>query len=122
MDYDNRLVLKESKEPLFDSQFSITIENTNLINNAFSEKIIDCFQTKTIPIYYGPDNIGDFFNLDGIFHVKNLSEIIEICNNLSLETYNSKINAIEENHQLSMKYTSFDNSMISQTKKILDIK
>ncbi|GAG53179.1 unnamed protein product, partial [marine sediment metagenome] len=57
--YDNELVLGDSKTPLFDSQYHIAIENTSM-NNYFTEKLIDCFQTLTVPIYYGAENIGEF--------------------------------------------------------------
>jgi hypothetical protein len=120
VDYSKNLVLGNSKNPMFNSQFHIAIENTNKIRNAFSEKIIDCFQTRTIPIYYGPENIGDFFNMEGIFYVRNASEIIEICNNLTPDVYNSKMHAIEDNYQRSMDYISFDKSMIRNVKKVLN--
>ena len=121
IEYKDKLVLGESKNPLFDSQFHLAIENTNLIRNAFSEKIIDCFQTKTIPIYYGPENIGDFFNIDGILYAKSQEEIIEICNSITPETYFSMTSAIEDNYIRSMKYKSLESSMIEKTKKILKI-
>jgi len=119
IDYSENLVLGDSKIPMFNSQFHITIENTNKIRNAFSEKIIDCFQTRTIPIYYGPENIGDFFNMEGLFYARNASEIIEICNSLTPDTYASKMDAIEDNYQRSMNYSSFNDSMIRNVKKAL---
>lgn len=119
VDYKNHLILGDSKAPLFDSQFHIAIENTNSIRNAFSEKLIDCFQTRTIPIYYGPENIGDFFNINGIFLVNNVSEIIDVCNSLNENTYNSLIDAVEENYNLSMNYRNMDETMLSSIKKLL---
>lgn len=64
----NPLIPKEplsSKYILFETyQFSIVIENTRE-KNYFSEKIMDCLITKTIPIYYGCENIGDYFDTTG---------------------------------------------------------
>ena len=120
-DYENGLVLKDSKAPLFSSQFHIAIENTRRIDNAFSEKLIDCFQTKTVPIYYGPRNIGDFFNPAGIIPVKNVGDIIEVCNNLTADDYKSRLLAIEDNYQRSMNYSSFTDSMIRQSKQVINI-
>jgi hypothetical protein len=48
-----------------DSQYGIVIENFSH-RGYFSEKLIDCFLMKTIPIYWGCSNIGDFFNINGI--------------------------------------------------------
>jgi hypothetical protein len=59
----------------------------------FSEKISDCFMMGTIPIYYGIDNIGDYFNTDGII---NLTDDFSI-EDLSFELYYSKLDAIKDN-------------------------
>ena len=121
VNYGDHLILGDTKTPMFDSQFHVAIENTNRISNAFSEKLIDCFQTRTIPIYYGPSNIGDFFNIKGIFLANSASDIIDICNNLDENTYDSLSEAIEENYRLSMNYRSLDETMILNVKKALGI-
>jgi hypothetical protein len=102
-DYTEELVLGVSKDPLFNSMFHIAIENTS-INNFFTEKLIDCFQTKTVPIYYGCPNIGEYFNTKGIFHARHLNDIISFCDVLSPELYNEMLPAIEENYLLSEKW------------------
>jgi hypothetical protein len=57
--------------------FSICIENSN--NSGYhTEKIIDAFLSKTIPIYWGCSNIGDFYDTDGIIQVNNADEIIKV--------------------------------------------
>ena len=120
--YDDNLVLRGEKTPMFDSQFHIAIENTNRIKNAFSEKLIDCFHTRTIPIYYGPSNIGDFFNSKGIFLVNSVSEIIDVCNNLNESTYDSLRDVIEENYNLSLNYKNMEETMVLNVKKVLGVK
>lgn len=102
-DYTDQLVLGASKEPLFDSMFHIAIENTS-IENFFTEKLIDCFQTKTVPIYYGCPNIGDFFNPAGMFRAENINEVVEICNQLTPVLYNRMLPYLEENFELSNKW------------------
>ena len=109
-DYTDQLVLGASKDPLFDSMFHIAIENCS-IENYFSEKIIDCFQTKTVPIYYGCTNIGDFFNAYGIFQVKNIDEIVELCNELNPDFYRRMIPTINENYLLSNKWCNQDEQL-----------
>jgi hypothetical protein len=93
----------EEKLPLFESMFSISLENSSEINY-FSEKIIDCFLCKTIPIYWGCPNIGDYFNLDGIIIVNSIDDLIHKCNNLTPEYYYSKLAAITDNYNNSLKY------------------
>jgi hypothetical protein len=61
----NNPFLYEDKFPLFETfQFSIVIENSSQLNY-FTEKLIDCLITKTIPIYYGCPNIEEYFDTTG---------------------------------------------------------
>jgi hypothetical protein len=94
-----------NKNELFYGQYHICIENTKK-NNWFTEKLIDCFQTKTIPIYYGPDNIEKFFDVRGMFLINNLEELENVCNGLSEETYSEKKEFIEKNFLLSNSYSN----------------
>ena len=109
-DYTGQLVLGASKKPLFDSMFHICIENTS-IDNYFSEKLIDCFQTQTIPIYYGCRNIGEYFNQMGIIQVGSLDQIIEVCNQLTPESYERMSPILEENLELSNKWCDQDEQL-----------
>lgn len=83
-----------------ESMFHIAIENVSR-KNCYSEKILDAFLTKTIPIYYGCTNIDDFFNSDGIFTFKTEQEAIDICNSLTEEDYHSRIDAVNENYEIA---------------------
>jgi hypothetical protein len=109
-DYSKGNILGNSKEPLFDSMFHIAIENCS-IANYFSEKIIDCFQTKTVPVYYGCTNIGDFFNIDGIIIVNGITQIVNLCNQLTPDFYESIIPALTDNYELSKKWCDADEQL-----------
>jgi hypothetical protein len=66
------------KEYIFgDLQFGIVIENVSH-RNYFSEKILDCFLLRTIPVYWGCSNIGDFFDMDGIVTINNVDDLIHV--------------------------------------------
>ena len=95
--YDGNLVLGSKKDPMFDCMFNIAIQNTS-IKDYFTDILIDCFQTRTVPIYYGCRNISDYFNVDGVIVVNNLTEIINACNRLTPETYDNMLPAIEDNY------------------------
>jgi len=99
----NSKILGESKNPLFDSQFHVCIENSKQ-KNFFTEKLIDCFVTKTIPIYWGCENIENFFDTNGFFVAKDFNDIIEICNSLDENTYQEKMVYLDKNFELSQKY------------------
>jgi hypothetical protein len=106
------------KNELFYSQFHIAIEN-NASKHYFTEKIVDCFQTKTIPIYYGCTNIGEYFDSKGIFYVSSLDEIIDVCNNINEETYQNMINYVNINYEISKNYIDFRGRIESEVKKFI---
>lgn len=87
-----------------DFQFHIAIENS-CYRHYFTEKLMDCFITKTIPIYIGCLNTSDYFNIDGVIQVKTLGEIFDVCNSLTPDYYESKLNAINDNFSLCKQYT-----------------
>jgi len=100
---------------LKDYMFCIVIENQQ-IDFLFTEKIIDCFVTGTIPIYKGCKSIGDFFNTDGIITFETLEDLEDILNNLSYELYLSKSDSIKENFDLSTQYLVADDLIYENLK------
>lgn len=98
------------KNELFYSQFHIVIENV-CYRNFFTEKIIDCFQTKTIPIYLGCPNINDFFDSRGMFIVSSIDEIKEVCNKITTTTYANMKEFVNKNYELSFKYANYKKNL-----------
>jgi hypothetical protein len=96
--------------------FSITIENSKE-DFMFTEKLIDCFLTGTIPIYYGCPSIGKFFNTDGIITIDSLDDLTNVLPNLNDELYNKMKPYIEDNYNKAQQYKTF----IINEKAILDI-
>lgn len=94
-------------EGLKDYRFSIVIENCKM-DYYFTEKLIDCFATGTIPIYWGCPSIGDFFDTNGIITFNNIDELKIILNNLEGE-YEKRLPSIKKNFELSQKYLVADN-------------
>lgn len=88
---------------LQDYMFSITIENSQQ-DTYFTEKIIDCFATKTIPIYWGTKKIVDYFNEDGIIFFETVDELKDILDTLTEEKYISMISAVEDNYNRYKDY------------------
>lgn len=83
--------------------YSIVVENA-IIDNYFTEKIIDCFLTGTIPIYYGTKCVKDIFDSNGIIFFTELYELKDIINNLSLDKYLSKIESVKHNFYIAQQY------------------
>lgn len=116
--FDGNKILVAEKNPLYTSQFNLSIENKKQ-ENWFTEKIIDCFVTKTIPIYYGCPNIEKWFDIRGIFIVNDLGEMINCCNSLNENTYYEKKEYIDKNFELAQKYTTIDDRLELVIKNIL---
>lgn len=104
---ENDFVLGDSKYPLFDSQFHVAIENIKM-PSLWSEKILDCFRTKTVPIYWGTPDIEDYFDIRGILMVRNVEDIIRVCNELNEHTYDNMLEYVENNYAISAKYLNID--------------
>ena len=70
----------------------------------FTEKLIDCFMTGTIPIYWGCSSIGDFFNTDGMVIFDGLHDLKEKLVHCTPTNYELCKEHIEENYKLAQKY------------------
>lgn len=116
-DFGNPFIKDKKYLAFANTMFHITIENSS-IENYFTEKIIDCLATKTIPIYWGCKNIGDFFNLDGIILVKNARDIIQKVNQLTPEDYYSRIAAIEENFEKVKAYRCYERHLANKLQEL----
>lgn len=86
----------DDRSILYRSMFNICIENSRH-ENYFTEKIKDCFATRTVPIYVGCPNIGKFFNIEGIIVADNWHRAIDICRCLTPDDYRNRKESIEDN-------------------------
>jgi hypothetical protein len=101
---------------LKDYRFSIVIENCKR-DYWFTEKLIDCLITGTIPIYWGCPSIGDFFDIEGFIIIDEVNDLTSIIENLNEELYISKSEYILNNFHKSKKYISPDNLIYNKIKK-----
>ena len=95
--------------------YSVVIENY-IDDIWFTEKLLNCFATKTIPIYYGARNIGKYFNEKGIIICESLNDIETVINDMlnytenfiNLYNYKDMQKVLDENYELSKQYEKFD--------------
>lgn len=87
-----------------DYMFSLAIMNCKT-DDYFTDILIDCFATGTIPVFWGTDNIGQYFNPDGILSFNSLEELDSIIDSLNEDLYLSKIEAIKDNFERCQKYS-----------------
>lgn len=91
---------------LKDYRYSIVIENCKR-DYWFTEKLIDCFVTGTIPIYWGCPSIGDFFDCNGMIIFNNIEELSSILNTINenpILEYNNRLESIRGNLYRSVEY------------------
>lgn len=106
-DWDTKPI--DAKDYLEQYKFSLIIEN-DIDDYWYTEKILNCFATKTIPIYVGARRISERFNPIGIFQLKDWNDIysmVELLCNTGLDSfyYNEAIQeAIEDNFYRVVPY------------------
>jgi hypothetical protein len=93
----------ESKMKLFESMFTLVVENS-AEKNYFSEKIVDAFRTYTVPIYYGCTNIGSYFDTDGIMQFSTAEQFLACVNKLTEDDYWRAMPAMQTNYEKSAAY------------------
>jgi hypothetical protein len=107
---DNIEIWKHRSPPRVDDKrtvlepymFSICPENSRH-NGYYSEKIVDCFVAKTIPVYWGCKDIGKHFNLDGVIQFENYDDLVTKLQSLTPEFYHDREPAIEENFRRALQ-------------------
>jgi hypothetical protein len=97
----------DGKIALFNTfQFSIVIENSKE-DNYFSEKLMDCILTKTIPIYYGCPNISEYFDTTGWILIDD-SDIVKFMHatlpQLNDTYYARHASTIKDNYERALKF------------------
>ena len=102
--------IDKKEEGLNDYKFSIVIEN-EFMENWFTEKLVDCFRTKTIPIYKGCPNIKDFYNEKGIIFFNSMEELSSILNDVNQNgdsIYDSMKKELDDNYDRSWADLEFN--------------
>jgi len=111
----------EDKNKNFEnSMFHVAVENTQQ-PNLFTEKIIDAFLTKTVPVYRGCSNIGDFFDERGIIKFSNEEELVNIVNTLTEKDYWDRKEAIEYNYNVALYWSKYFERLIQTLEEIVKL-
>jgi hypothetical protein len=95
-------------EALANYRFSIALENSQT-DFYFTEKIIDCFLSSTIPIYYGCPRIDRYYDERGMFVFDSIETLKDIVDELSEGLYEKMLPYVIENKKrcLDYKHDSF---------------
>ena len=114
--------IEKKADALTDYRYSIVVENGSS-SFYFTEKILDCFASMTVPIYLGATKIGDFFNTDGIIMIDrndslSLDGIIASC---SEKDYRDRLPAIKDNFERVQNYLSFEDYILDNYAEMFEL-
>jgi hypothetical protein len=116
--FEGNEILRDSKMPMFNSMFHICMENVSK-KYYFTEKLIDSFICKSVPIYFGCSNVEDYFDERGIIRVNNADDVIKACNSLTEKDYNDRLEYIEENFKRAIKWKSHSERVYNKIKELI---
>jgi hypothetical protein len=108
----------DKTEALADYRYSVAIENSRL-DTYFTEKIIDCFLTGTVPVYWGTKSIGKVFDTSGIITFASVEEIEATIGSLSADDYERRLPAIQRNFETAKKHLCLEDQLWEQGLKEL---
>ena len=88
-----------------------------------TEKLLNAFSTRTIPIYFGARKISKLFDIGGIFQVKNLWDIVPTIHDIQKagpdRVYENRRAAIKRNFQKVQNYRDFEDYFFQNYEKEL---
>ncbi len=118
--YDGYLARK--RDALLPYRFNVAIENCRR-DYWFTEALLDCFLTGTVPIYWGCPSIGEFFNTDGIIECEALEELCDWVGNVVQAPngyYNARADAIRDNFIRAHEYTMTEDWLFRQYPELFE--
>lgn len=102
--------LKNKIEGLRDYRYQVTVENSRL-NMYYTEKVMDCFMTGTVPIYWGCPKIGSIFDPNGIITFSDVADIKHILDSISEHDYLSRMDAVRINFAEAAEHVSLEKEL-----------
>jgi len=98
---------EDSHLPYF---YSVVIENV-IEPYYFTEKLIDCLLCECVPIYWGCEEVAEYYDSNGIIFCNSLEELLNALDNVSEEDYHQRIEAIKFNKQQALKHCKPEKNM-----------
>jgi len=86
--------------------FSVVIENSQE-TGYFTEKLIDCFLCRSLPIYWGASDIENFFDSRGMIRCATAKDIPQAIQRVTSTDYVKRESFLEKNRQLAMQYLDY---------------
>lgn len=100
-------------------RFSFCVLNS-IEDDFFTEALTDVFAVGTIPIVFGTPTIARHWNPDGFIMFNTLEELREILPTLTPELYESKLEAVKENIEITKKFVTIPDFIYENYKSKLE--
>lgn len=97
-------------DPFRDHRFAIVIEN-EIIHDYWTDKLLDCFLTGTVPVMWNDGFIEEYFNKDGMILWRDINELGQKLDTLNESLYNKMMPAIIDNFNRAKKYSIVEDYM-----------
>jgi hypothetical protein len=81
--------------------FSVAMENTRE-DFYFTEKLVDCLLTETVPVYWGCPSIGEIFDVRGIVVFETPDDLRAILDELTPDRYREMLPYVRANRDLAL--------------------
>jgi hypothetical protein len=94
--------INDKREVIEPYMFHIAVENSKH-NGYYSEKLLDSFVAKALPVYWGCPNLQEHFNSDGYLTFNDYSDLECVLSQLTPEFYKARSEAIEDNFQRALR-------------------
>jgi hypothetical protein len=101
-----RLEIQDKSEGLARFMYSVAVENDQS-ERYFTEKILDCFEHLTVPIYFGAPDIKNYFPELSVIEIDTLDSdgIERAAQRCSAEDYQLRLPALMEARALARRYS-----------------
>lgn len=93
-----------SKTEALDNYYYQIVVESQSYESYFTEKVIDCFTQRVIPIYNGDFTFCEHFDCNGIWRFETVEELRSILANISDTDYFSRLASIDRNQELAAQY------------------
>ena len=100
------------------AKYHIVVENEQR-DNWITEKLIDCFASKTIPIYWGDSYLWNTFDKRGAITFNHLTELPDILSDLTIEKYESMKESIDDNWKKCNLFYDVDGMVYNRISEFL---
>ncbi len=103
--------VENTQEALEPYRYAVVIENSRS-PGYFTEKILDAFKARAVPIYWGDPEIGRRFNADGIIIANDSAALLAAIERADEAGYARRLGAVLDNQRRSLLYSDLQAGLL----------